>query len=102
MNGLLVLIHWLLDGILGLVLMLVIVSAIFNLLIYFDLLNRRNQLVNKIDDTFRRLTEPLYASVRRVIPPINGIDLSPLVVMFGIEFLRKALDILFFQAVVAL
>ncbi len=92
---------WLVDSILEIALVLVIVSGIVQLLLSFDVLNRRNPTVFKIDDILTRVTEPLYRPVRRVLSPFNGIDLSPLVVILAIQLLRKVLGMLFVQAIMA-
>ena len=44
---------------------------------------------NPIVDAIYRLTEPVLAPIRRVLPPMGGFDLSPLVVFFILMFLRK-------------
>lgn len=37
----------------------------------------------------RQLTEPLYAPIRAVIPPISGFDLSPLILILGLNLLTR-------------
>ncbi|MBF0286258.1 MAG: YggT family protein [SAR324 cluster bacterium] len=46
---------------------------------------------NKIVQFLHQITEPVLAPVRRVIPPIAGMDLSVLVVLLGVQFLRSVL-----------
>jgi YggT family protein len=47
---------------------------------------------NPLVQILRRLTEPVYAYIRRYIPTsINGIDLSPIIVIFGIFFIQQLL-----------
>jgi YggT family protein len=43
--------------------------------------------VYNVASTIDRITEPVLAPVRRMLPPMGGIDLSPLVVIIGIRFL---------------
>jgi YggT family protein len=50
-------------------------------------LDRRNGLV----DTLHRLTEPALAPIRRVLPPIGGLDLSPMVLLLALQVLRGLL-----------
>ncbi len=38
-----------------------------------------------------RLTEPVLAPIRRVLPPIGGLDFSPLVLLFALRFLKQIL-----------
>jgi YggT family protein len=46
---------------------------------------------NPIVDFIERATEPAFGLVRRVIPPIGGIDLSPIVILFALRFLKRML-----------
>jgi YggT family protein len=47
--------------------------------------NRRSLLWT----TVRGLTEPVLAPIRRVLPPMGGLDLSPMVLLIGLQFLRR-------------
>lgn len=49
--------------------------------------SRRNQLAI----TLYRLTEPVLAPIRRVLPPMGGLDLSPMVLLIGLQFLKRLL-----------
>jgi YggT family protein len=68
-----------------------IASAILSWLIAFDVINRRNPFVTKIGLFIYRLTEPLLRPIRRVLPLIAGVDLSPLVLILLLMFLRNLL-----------
>ena len=70
---------------------IVIAHVIMSWLINFQVLNLRQSLVAQIWDGLNRLLEPLYSRVRRILPPISGIDLAPLVVLLGIIALRIVL-----------
>ena len=76
------------DIVLDFVWWLIIVGAILSWLIGFNIVNRSNQLVWTIWDTLNRLTEPLYRPIRRLLPKIGAFDFAPLIVLFGIIFLR--------------
>jgi YggT family protein len=53
---------------------------------------------NPIVQILFRLTEPVYAKIRRVIPTVfGGIDLAPIILLFGIQFLEIFLGSLFFR-----
>ena len=52
------------------------------------MLNVRQQLVGQIWYGLNRILEPLYAPVRRILPPMGGLDLAPLVVLLAIYALR--------------
>ena len=46
---------------------------------------------NPVMEMLRRITDPLIRPVRRVIPLIGGVDLSPLVVLIGLQLLKMLL-----------
>jgi YggT family protein len=74
--------------ILDLVQFFIIAQVIMSWLINFQVLNLHQPLVAQIWQMLLRLLEPLYAPVRRILPPMQGIDLAPLVVLLGIFALR--------------
>lgn len=61
---------------------------IMSWLISFQVLNIRQPLVQQIWYGLNRLLEPLYAPIRRILPPMGGLDLSPLVVLIAIYALQ--------------
>ena len=66
----------------------VIIGAIFSWLIAFDVVNRRNRAVYTIADSLYRLTEPALRPIRRVLPDLGGLDISPVVLILGLIFIR--------------
>ena len=66
----------------------ILAHVIMSWLINFQVLNVRQQLVGQIWYGLNRLLEPLYSPVRRILPPMGGLDLAPLVVLLGIYALR--------------
>ncbi|MGZ5924262.1 MAG: YggT family protein [Rhizomicrobium sp.] len=83
---------WLVDTVLGLYTFVIIAAVVSSWLIAFGVLNTANALVRQIVMTLDALTDPLFRRVRKIIPPIGGLDLSPIVVLIGIELLRIFLD----------
>lgn len=73
---------------LGLYMYMVFVSFVLSWLVVFNVVNTRNNMVAAISDFLYRITEPVLKPIRRVVPVINGIDLAPLALWFGIIFLR--------------
>jgi YggT family protein len=67
----------------------VIISAILSWLIVFDVVNRRNRAVYLIADTLHRLTNPVLRPIRNVMPDLGGLDISPVVLILGLLFLRN-------------
>jgi len=65
----------------------VILAAVFSMLASFNVLDTRNRVVWSIGDFLYRLTEPSLRPIRRVIPSLGNIDISPLVVIAVVELL---------------
>jgi YggT family protein len=80
-----------LNFILNIVWFLIIVSAIFSWLFAFNVINTRNQFVNQVGGALYAVTEPIYRPIRRFMPNLNGIDLSPLVVLVILFFLQQVI-----------
>ena len=69
----------------------IIAHVIMSWLINFQVLNLRQPLVAQIWDALNRILEPLYSRIRRILPPMSGIDLAPLVALVGVYALRIVL-----------
>ncbi len=69
----------------------VIAAVIASWLIQFNAINAHNPIVRQILEFLYALTEPVFQQVRRILPAISGIDLSPLIVLLGIFFLERLL-----------
>jgi YggT family protein len=74
--------------IISLYIWVVIISAILSWLVVFDIVNRRNRVVYLVGDSFHRMTEPALRPIRRVMPDLGGLDISPVVLILGLIFLR--------------
>jgi YggT family protein len=70
---------------------LLVASAILSWLIAFNVVNTRNQLVSMIADVLYRLTEPVLAPIRRILPNFGGLDISPVVVILLLIFVNRLL-----------
>lgn len=68
---------------------IIIVQAILSWLIAFNVINTQNDTVRTIWEALKRMTEPLYRPIRRILPDLGALDLSPLVVLIGIVILQK-------------
>ncbi len=66
----------------------VIIGAVLSWLIAFDVVNRRNRVVYTIADSLYRLTEPALRPIRKVLPDLGGLDISPVILILGLIFLR--------------
>ena len=79
---------WLVNTILQLMTWAIILSAILSWLFAFDVINHRNRFVNQIASLLDAITGPILAPFRRIIPPLGGIDISPVVAILAIQFLQ--------------
>jgi YggT family protein len=79
---------WLLDTAIELYIWALIISAVLSLLIAFNILDTRNRLVWTIADFFYRLTEPALRPIRRFLPNLGGVDISPVVLILLLSALR--------------
>ena len=70
---------------------LVIASAIVSWLVAFNVINARNDFVRMIWDFLYRVTEPALRPIRKVMPNLGGIDLSPIILLLGIFFLQSVI-----------
>ena len=68
---------------------LVIASVILSWLVAFNMLNTRNRFIYSVGAALNRLTEPALSRIRRFIPNLGGIDISPVVLILGLVFLRE-------------
>ena len=83
--------------ILWLYMWLLIVSVAMSWLYSFNVVNTSNRFVYAIGYFTHRLTEPVLAPIRRFIPNLGSIDLSPLVLLLAIVFLRNVISNLAFE-----
>ena len=74
--------------ILGVIRFFVIAHFIMSWLIRFEVLNIRQEFVGQVWYMLERILEPIYGRVRRYMPDLGGIDITPIVVLVGIEILR--------------
>jgi YggT family protein len=83
--------YWLIDTLLGLYIWVIIIGAILSWLVAFDVVNTRNRVVYMIGDFTHRLTEPALRPIRRFVPNLGGIDISPLLLILLLFFVRRLL-----------
>lgn len=82
---------WLLLTILDIFFWFLIVNVILSWLIAFNVVNRSNRFVATLGEFLYRITDPVLAPLRRVLPNLGGIDISPLIVIIAIQFLQQLL-----------
>jgi YggT family protein len=71
---------------------MVIASAILSWLVHFGVINTRNQFVSMIGEFLWRVTEPALRPIRRFMPSLGGIDISPIILILIIYFAQMVLQ----------
>ena len=84
-------IAWLIDTVVSILIFLMIASAVMSWLIAFDIVNRRNRFVWSIVNFLYRITEPMLRPLRRIVPTIGGVDISPVIFVLLLLFAQKLL-----------
>ena len=79
---------WLVNAVISLMIWFIIGSAILSWLFAFDVINYRNRFVAQLSNGLDRIVGPILAPLRRFIPPLGGIDITPIIallVLSGIQ-----------------
>lgn len=85
-------VFWLINELLNLYWWVIIIGAVLSWLVAFEVVNTRNRIVAAVLDFTYRLTEPAMRPIRRVLPDLGGIDISPVILLLGIMFLQRLLN----------
>ncbi|MFT4252561.1 MAG: YggT family protein [Caulobacter sp.] len=72
-------VFYILGALLNLLKWAVVISAIISWLVAFDVINLRNRAIYSISRFLDAVTTPLLAPLRRVIPPLGGVDITPII-----------------------
>jgi YggT family protein len=84
--------------VLNIVWWLVIVSVVASWLTAFGVINTRNPTVYRLLDILYRTTEPIFRPIRRLLPPMGGLDLSPMIVLLIIYVLQREIGIMLYRS----
>ena len=68
---------------------IIVIQAVLSWLIAFNVINTSNDFVRSLWEGLRRLTEPLYRPIRKVLPDFGALDLSPIVVLLIVFILSN-------------
>ncbi|KSB88232.1 hypothetical protein AS593_08745 [Caulobacter vibrioides] len=77
-------VFFILNALLDLLKWAVIISAIISWLVAFDVINLRNNVVYQVSRFLDAVTRPLLAPLRKVIPPLGGVDITPIILILVI------------------
>jgi YggT family protein len=70
----------------------VILAAVSSWLVAYGVINRYNSFAMSVCNFFMRVTEPALRPIRRVVPPIGGFDISPIILLIAIYFLEVLIE----------
>jgi YggT family protein len=79
---------WLILNILNLYFYVILASVIMSWLIGFNVINGSNPYVRQIVYALQRLTEPLLGPIRRFLPDLGGLDISPIILLLALQFVQ--------------
>ena len=79
----------LLDSIITIYLWIIIINAILSWLVAFKILNTQNRFVFSVLDATYKMTDPALNKIRRFIPIFGSIDISPVILILLLMFLRN-------------
>jgi YggT family protein len=83
---------WLIHTLIQLYIWVVIGMAILSWLIAFQVVNTRNNFVAQVAHFFYAVTEPALSPIRKRLPSLGGIDISPVILILGLLFLQYLID----------
>lgn len=70
---------------------IILIAVIISWMVALDVLNVRNKWVRKFCETINALTNPLILRIRKYVPPVAGMDFSPLIAIFGLMLIQALL-----------
>ena len=79
----------LLDSIITIYLWIIIINALLSWLVAFNILNTQNRFVYSVLEVTYKLTDPALNRIRRFVPTFGSIDISPIILILGLMFLRN-------------
>ena len=79
----------LLDTVITIYIWIVIINAVLSWLVAFNILNTQNRFVFSVLDTTSKLTDPALNKIRRFLPTFGSVDLSPVVLILFLMFIRN-------------
>lgn len=102
MAGFIGFVFFLFDGLLQILSFLIIASAILSWLVAFDVVNLRNRFVYSIAMFLENVVRPVLYPLRRMIPPLGGMDITPIIALLIIHGMRIYLVPQAYQAAMTL
>ena len=82
----------LLNTVISIYIWLLIAWVVLSWLVAFNVINTRNQIVYRIGEFLNRITEPALRPIRNVLPNFGGIDISPVILILALYFVRDLVN----------
>ncbi|PPR79687.1 MAG: hypothetical protein CFH01_00271 [Alphaproteobacteria bacterium MarineAlpha2_Bin1] len=79
----------LIDSVITLYIWCIIISSVLSWLVAFKVVNTNNQLVYTIGNFLFRITDPLLGPIRRLLPNLGGVDISPVLLIILLIFIKN-------------
>jgi YggT family protein len=92
---------YILDGLLGFIEVAIIVWAVMSWLVAFNVMNDRHPMVRQLERVLDAVTRPVLAPIRKVVPSLGAVDISPIIALLIIEGLRHYLLPWLFRPIIA-
>ena len=70
---------------------MILIQVVMSWLVVFNVINTQNRFVFMVGDFLHKITEPALGPIRRILPSLGGIDLSPVVLILILIFLQNFL-----------
>jgi YggT family protein len=94
MNSLLILFN----DVVRLYIWILIINAVASWLVAFNIINTSNRFVYSVLEITYKLTDPPLRFIRRYIPNLGTVDISPVILILGLVFLRNFINEIFYKA----
>lgn len=76
------------NALIQLYIIVILIEVVLSWLLAFNVVNRGNQIVDAVWSTCRSLTEPALRPIRNLLPNMGGIDISPIILLIGVNALQ--------------
>ncbi|MFO1034063.1 MAG: YggT family protein [Hyphomicrobiales bacterium] len=80
---------WLINTLFSLYWWVILAMVVMSWLLAFNIINPGNPYVRQVARILRNLTEPVLGPIRRILPDLGGLDISPIILLIGMEFIRR-------------
>lgn len=88
---------WLIHSVISLLIIVIFVAVVLSWLVAFDVINLRNRFVRTVYDTANAIMNPFLQPIRRILPALGGLDLSPLILLLLLGFGQRLVDWIWFK-----